>query len=97
MRIEQDHDRLHASDVAQLESLSDLIPAAPHLIARGRGPRHPAPSTPVHYASLSIPAMSRRGTEPALQPGQGRRTGGERLVEQRQLVTVHPDGIDRKK
>ncbi|MNC05324.1 hypothetical protein D3C76_1321340 [compost metagenome] len=28
MRIEQDHDRLHASDVAQLESLSDLIPAA---------------------------------------------------------------------
>ena len=51
----------------------------------------------VHYASLSIPAMSRRGTEPALQPGQGRRTGGERLVEQRQLVTVHPDGIDRKK
>ncbi len=32
----------------------------------------------VHYASLSIPAMSRRGTDPALQPGQGRRTGGER-------------------
>ncbi|WP_429036804.1 hypothetical protein [Aeromonas media] len=28
MRIKQDHDRLHASDVAQLESLSDLIPAA---------------------------------------------------------------------